>query len=218
MQFSSLFAAWGETVAVVVIIVALFAVVFVFPMFSNKKRQKQANALFDSAKVGAIVETVGGIIGKVIEIRETSPVDKEMVIETGVGDNKTTIVFDIRALGRVITPVIEVVADIPLAQPKQENDTAQETHSESTSAEQTSAADAVDTTESEAAPRTESEKDSSVQAQVGDEQAAVFDDSAQSAPSEEKSDDKAALTPSANSSKAKSNARKSTGSSTKKSK
>ena len=164
------------------------------------------------------METVGGIIGKVIEIRETSPVDKEMVIETGVGDNKTTIVFDIRALGRVITPVIEVVADIPLAQPKQENDTAQETHSESTSAEQTSAADAVDTTESEAAPKTESEKDSSVQAQVGDEQAAVFDDSAQSAPSEEKSDDKAALTPSANSSKAKSNARKSTGSSTKKSK
>lgn len=85
------------------LLVVLVVMLLVVPMFTNKKRAKQTNDLHNSLQPGDVVKTVGGIIGTVKEIRQISPIDKEMVIETGVGDNKTTMVFDIQALYMVMS-------------------------------------------------------------------------------------------------------------------
>lgn len=89
----------------VALLVVLVVVLLVVPMFTNKKRAKEANELHNSLKPGDLIKTVGGVIGTIIEIRQVSPADKEMVIETGVGDNKTTMVFDIQALYQVLSHV-----------------------------------------------------------------------------------------------------------------
>ena len=90
---------------VLVVVVLLFLIVF--PMFTNKRRQKQVEKLQEGVVVGAEIKTVGGIVGTIIAIREKSPVDKEIVIETGVGDNKSTMVLDMQAVYQVLTPAVK---------------------------------------------------------------------------------------------------------------
>lgn len=87
----------------VALLVVLVAALLIVPMFTNKKRAKQANELHNSLKPGDVIKTIGGIIGTIVEVRQVSPTDKELVIETGIGDNKTTMVFDIQALYQVIS-------------------------------------------------------------------------------------------------------------------
>ena len=119
MISNSLLAAEGENNyyiwVFVALLVVLVVVLLVVPMFTNKKRAKETSELHNSLKPGDVIKTVGGIIGTIIEIRQISPVDKEMVIETGVGDNKTTMVLDIQALyvvmSRVDAPVEETPAE-----------------------------------------------------------------------------------------------------------
>lgn len=85
------------------LLVVLVIVLLVVPMFTNKKRAKQTSELHNSLKAGDVIKTVGGIIGTIKEIRKISPNDTEMVIETGDGDNKTTMTFDIQALYMILS-------------------------------------------------------------------------------------------------------------------
>ncbi len=85
------------------LLVVLVIVLLVVPMFTNKKRAKQTTELHNSLKPGDVVKTVGGIIGTIKEIRKISPADTEMIIETGSGDNKTTMTFDIQALYQILS-------------------------------------------------------------------------------------------------------------------
>lgn len=94
----------------VALLVVLVVVLLVVPMFTNKKRAKQTTELHNSLRPGDVIKTVGGIIGTIKEVREVSPADKEMVIETGDGDNKTTMVFDIQALYQIVSRAAEPVA------------------------------------------------------------------------------------------------------------
>ncbi len=99
----------------VALLVVLVVVLLVVPMFTNKKRAKQTTELHNSLRPGDVIKTVGGIIGTIKEVREVSPSDKEMVIETGDGDNKTTMVFDIQALYQIVSRAAEPIA--PVAEP-----------------------------------------------------------------------------------------------------
>ncbi len=102
VSFSFLNAVDPTTIVFIVLLVVLIAALLIVPMFTNKKRAKQTEELHRSLQAGDLIKTVGGIIGTIKEIRQVSPVDREMVIETGDGDNKTTMVFDIQALYQVI--------------------------------------------------------------------------------------------------------------------
>ncbi|MCM1367383.1 MAG: preprotein translocase subunit YajC [Roseburia sp.] len=93
----------ATTYIFVALLVVLVVVLLVVPMFTNKKRAKQTSELHNSLRPGDVIKTVGGIIGTIKEVRQVSPVDKEMVIETGEGDNKTTMVFDIQAFYQVMS-------------------------------------------------------------------------------------------------------------------
>lgn len=95
----------------VALLVVLVVVLLVVPMFQNKKRAKQTMELHNSLQPGDKIKTVGGIIGTIKEIRNVSPGEREMVIETGSGDNKTTMVFDIQALYQVIDRMSNAAAE-----------------------------------------------------------------------------------------------------------
>ncbi|MDE7464439.1 MAG: preprotein translocase subunit YajC [Clostridiales bacterium] len=84
------------------LLVVLVVVLLVVPMFTNKKRAKQTMDLHNSLMPGDVIKTVGGVIGTIKEIKQISPTDREMIIETGEGDNKTTMTFDIQALYQII--------------------------------------------------------------------------------------------------------------------
>lgn len=112
MKLANLFAADNfSNILLIVLLAVMVIVIIVLPMFTNKKRQKQVSDLQNSVKVGDTIKTVGGIIGKVVEVRGISAVDKEMVIETGYAENKTTMVFDIQAVYQVMSaaPTAETV-------------------------------------------------------------------------------------------------------------
>ena len=88
----------GNWVVYAVIIVLMILVLFVMPMLNNRKRQKEVNEVFDSLSVGDEIMTIGGIMGKVIALRTHESGERLMVIETGEGENKTTMTFTIQAI------------------------------------------------------------------------------------------------------------------------
>lgn len=108
-----------QTIIMIVLLVVMVGVLIVLPMFTNKRRNKAINDLHSSLRPGDVIKTVGGIVGTIKEIKDISPVDKEMVVETGVGDNKCTMVFDIQAVYQVLSKV-DAPAVAPAAQPFEE--------------------------------------------------------------------------------------------------
>ena len=58
-------------------LVVLFAVFYFMLIRPENKRKKQAQAMRDSLKKGDIITTIGGIIGKIVQVKEDS-----IVIET----------------------------------------------------------------------------------------------------------------------------------------
>lgn len=86
----------GETtnpMSIVLIVVMLVAIValFIFSSVSNKKKQKQAQDMVSSLKIGDRVKTIGGICGFVAEINDA---ENTFVLETGTDDKKSYVKFD----------------------------------------------------------------------------------------------------------------------------
>ena len=94
-----------QTVIMLVLLAVMVVVLIVLPMFTNKRRNKAINDLHSSLRPGDVIKTVGGIVGTIVEIKEINAVDKEMVVETGVGNNKSTMVFAVQAVYQVISKV-----------------------------------------------------------------------------------------------------------------
>jgi len=66
---------WITTIGMIVILFAVFYFVGIRP---QKKQEKEVNAMRNSLQVGDEITTIGGIIGKVISIKEET-----VMIETG---------------------------------------------------------------------------------------------------------------------------------------
>lgn len=126
----------AETIVMLVLLAIMVVVLIVLPMFTNKRRNKAINDLHSSLRPGDVIKTVGGIVGTIVEIKEISPVDKEMVVETGIGDKKTTMVFDIQAVYQVLSKVEAPVEQQPFNElGKEEPAVAEEPVTESVSEE-----------------------------------------------------------------------------------
>ena len=67
----------GTWITMIVLLVVMVAMFF-FTSRSNKKQEKQAQDMRDSLSVGDEITTIGGIIGKIISIKEET-----VMIETG---------------------------------------------------------------------------------------------------------------------------------------
>jgi preprotein translocase subunit YajC len=82
-----------------IIWVAFFGLMMYFlVILPQKKRDKKARELINSLKVGDKVTTIGGVYGKVINIK-----DDEVTVETSV--EKTQIVFKNWAIKEVEKPI-----------------------------------------------------------------------------------------------------------------
>ena len=68
------FGSWITMGLLVVIMIAMFF----FTSRSNKKQEREAQNMRDSLSVGDEITTIGGIIGKIVSIKEET-----MIIETG---------------------------------------------------------------------------------------------------------------------------------------
>ena len=70
----------------IVMMVILFAVMYFLMIRPQKKRQKEEQEMRNSLEIGDEIITIGGIVGKVVTIRE-----EDLVIETGADRNRMTI-------------------------------------------------------------------------------------------------------------------------------
>ena len=59
---------------------------FIYMFSSQRKRQKEEQKLRNNLRVGDEITTIGGICGRVLQVK-----DEEIVIETGADRNKMTI-------------------------------------------------------------------------------------------------------------------------------
>lgn len=64
-------------------LIAMVAIMYFLMIRPQKKKQKEEQAMRDNIQVGDEVTTIGGIIGRVVTVKEDS-----IVIETGADKNK----------------------------------------------------------------------------------------------------------------------------------
>ena len=71
-------AAVGSEWLSIIMIVAMLALLYFFMIRPQKKQEKETNDMRNNLKVGDEITTIGGIIGKVVSIKEET-----VMIETG---------------------------------------------------------------------------------------------------------------------------------------
>ena len=76
----------------VILIVALVAML-IMPYFTQRKKNKEFMDMLGSMKVGDLVKTAGGIIGKITKISDKGDI-KTVILETGSKTEKSDMEFD----------------------------------------------------------------------------------------------------------------------------
>ena len=77
-------AAAGSNSSMIIMLVAMFAIMYFVMIRPQKKRQKEEQEMRNAVEVGDEITTIGGICGKVVIVKE-----QHLIIETGA-DNKTS--------------------------------------------------------------------------------------------------------------------------------
>ncbi|MGN0546647.1 MAG: preprotein translocase subunit YajC [Acutalibacteraceae bacterium] len=97
MDFISLFASTassgasgtaqqGNPFSMIIMMVALFAIMYFVMIRPQKKKQKEEQQMRDNIQIGDEITTIGGIMGRVVTVKEDS-----LIIETGADRNKMKI-------------------------------------------------------------------------------------------------------------------------------
>ena len=86
----------------IIVMVVLLMFMLVMPYFTQRKRNKEYLSMLESIKVGDLVKTAGGIIGKVNKITDKGDF-KTIVLETGSKSNKSFIEMDMTMIYCVLT-------------------------------------------------------------------------------------------------------------------
>ena len=60
----------GESIFSIILIVVMFVALYFFMIRPQKKQEKEQNDMRNNLKVGDEITTIGGIIGKVVSIKE----------------------------------------------------------------------------------------------------------------------------------------------------
>lgn len=110
---------WMTWLLIGLLVVGVLAMV-VFPMFNKNKKQKEADEGRKFLRPGDKIKTVGGIVGTIVQINNVSDTEKELVIETGINETKTTMTLDINALYVIMQRGNESLAAIEQARQEKE--------------------------------------------------------------------------------------------------
>lgn len=73
----------GSSSSMIIMLVAMFAIMYFLMIRPQKKRQKEEQAMRDAVEVGDEIVTIGGICGRVVTTKEDS-----LIIETGADRNR----------------------------------------------------------------------------------------------------------------------------------
>lgn len=82
----------GSIVIYVVLIVAMLALL-IMPYFTQKKKSQEFAKMLEAMKVGDLVKTAGGIIGRITKITDKGDI-KTVILETGSKTEKSYMEFD----------------------------------------------------------------------------------------------------------------------------
>jgi preprotein translocase subunit YajC len=88
----------GGIISIVIYLVFFVALMYLMIFLPQKKRDKKAKEMLSSIQVGNNVVTIGGISGKVVNIK-----DDDIAIETSI--EKTQLVFKKWAIKEVQKPI-----------------------------------------------------------------------------------------------------------------
>ncbi len=83
----------SQLVSYIIMGVLILAIIglFVWQSINGKKKQKEAQNMVNSLKIGDRVKTIGGVCGFVAQINDA---ENSFVLETGLEDNKSYVKFD----------------------------------------------------------------------------------------------------------------------------
>ena len=70
--------AGGSMMSTVIMLVVMFAIMYFMLIRPENKRKKEAEQMRSALKVGDRITTIGGVMGKVVDVK-----DEKFVIETG---------------------------------------------------------------------------------------------------------------------------------------
>lgn len=84
-------------IIVYVVIAVLLIGMLILPYFTNKKRNQQYMDMLSSIRVGDLVKTAGGVIGRVTKITDKGDI-KTVILETGSKSEKSYMEFDISSI------------------------------------------------------------------------------------------------------------------------
>lgn len=103
-----------------------------FMIFSSRRRkqvQGQVEKMLDELRAGQRVRTVGGVIGRIKEIREESPGVKTVLLQTGSDKFPAYMLFDIQAIYGVFAEEGHTITGqvIPAKEEKKEAEAKKET-------------------------------------------------------------------------------------------
>ena len=90
------FAGFFQQYGMIIILVAIFAIMYFLMIRPQKKQQKKDAEMRNNLTVGDEIITIGGIMGKVVTVKEDS-----VIIETGSDKNKMRILRS--AISRVVS-------------------------------------------------------------------------------------------------------------------
>lgn len=84
---------WVMTAILVVVLIGML----IMPYFSQRKKNKEYEAMINSIKVGDLVKTAGGIIGRIKKIIDKGEI-KTVILETGSQTEKSYMEFDMNMI------------------------------------------------------------------------------------------------------------------------
>ncbi len=108
----------------VILIVALLGML-IFPYFTQRKKNKEYVDMLNGIKVGDLVKTAGGIIGKITKITDKGEI-RTVILETGSKTEKSYMEFDMSMIycvlksTKVEEPKAEEVKEEAAEEPKAE--------------------------------------------------------------------------------------------------
>ena len=76
----------GGSLSMILMMAAIFAVMYILMIRPQKKKQKEEQAMRDNLQIGDEITTIGGIVGKIVTVK-----DDTLIIETGADRNRMKI-------------------------------------------------------------------------------------------------------------------------------
>ena len=108
----------GSWVILAILVVAL-VVMFVVPMFTNKKRMNEYTDMVNALKPGDEILTIGGILGKITRVVKEDGAVKSVMIATGEKGKELTMEIEISHIKMLLNPPQAPAQEKPQEKPEE---------------------------------------------------------------------------------------------------